>query len=154
MFCVCFIFVLPFLLPVLMQCLRLMSIIKDLHTYLSLRATTNIRCCCDVSVILTPWYEYLYWRPVLWHYWWDDRKGIPPAKTSSNVPKISPGDQTTSYCYCCCYYYCLSGPRHSKYRKQGQKKKLTSGYATWFTAGSAIRIGHYDVIDDVITQKL
>ena len=30
----------------------------------------------------------------------------------------------------------------------------TSGYATWFTAGGAIRIGHYDVIDDVITQKL
>jgi len=30
----------------------------------------------------------------------------------------------------------------------------TSGYATWFTAGGAIRIAHYDVIDDVITQKL
>jgi len=34
------------------------------------------------------------------------------------------------------------------------KTKKTSGYATWFTAGGAIRIGHYDVIDDVITQKL
>jgi len=33
--------------------------------------------------------------------------------------------------------------------------KLTnSGYATWFTAGGAIRIAHYDVIDDVITRKL
>jgi len=32
--------------------------------------------------------------------------------------------------------------------------KLTSGYATWFTAGGAIRIGHYDVIDDAITRKL
>jgi len=31
---------------------------------------------------------------------------------------------------------------------------LTSGYATWFTAEGALRIGHYDVIDDVITQKL
>jgi len=31
---------------------------------------------------------------------------------------------------------------------------LTSGYATWFTAGGAIRIAHYDVIDDVITRKL
>ena len=30
----------------------------------------------------------------------------------------------------------------------------TSGYATWFTAGGAISIAHYDVIDDVITQKL
>jgi len=30
----------------------------------------------------------------------------------------------------------------------------TSGYTTWFTAGGAIRIAHYDVIDDVITQKL
>ena len=30
---------------------------------------------------------------------------------------------------------------------------ITSGYATWFTAGDAIRIGHYDVIDDVITQN-
>jgi len=32
--------------------------------------------------------------------------------------------------------------------------KLTSGYATWFTAGGAIRIAHYDVIDEVITRKL
>ena len=32
--------------------------------------------------------------------------------------------------------------------------KQTSGYATWFTAGGAIRIAHYDVIDDVITRKL
>ena len=32
--------------------------------------------------------------------------------------------------------------------------KITSGYATWFTAGGAIRIAHYDVIDDVITRKL
>ena len=30
----------------------------------------------------------------------------------------------------------------------------TSGYATWFTAGGAIRIAHYDVIDDVIPRKL
>ena len=31
----------------------------------------------------------------------------------------------------------------------------TSGYATWFTAGGAIRIAHYyDVNDDVITRKL
>jgi len=30
----------------------------------------------------------------------------------------------------------------------------TSGYATWFTARGAIRIAHYDVIDDVITGKL
>ena len=29
-----------------------------------------------------------------------------------------------------------------------------SGYATWFTAEGAIRIGHYDVIGDVITRKL
>jgi len=33
-------------------------------------------------------------------------------------------------------------------------RMYTSGYATWFTAGGAIRIGHYDVIDDVITRKL
>jgi len=30
----------------------------------------------------------------------------------------------------------------------------TSGYATWFTAGGAIRIAHYDVINDDITRKL
>jgi len=30
----------------------------------------------------------------------------------------------------------------------------TSGYATWFIAGGATRIAHYDVIDDVITRKL
>jgi len=34
------------------------------------------------------------------------------------------------------------------------KVEQTSGYATWFTAGGAIRIAHYDVIDDVITRKL
>jgi len=32
--------------------------------------------------------------------------------------------------------------------------KETSGYATWFTARGAICIAHYDVIDDVKTQKL
>ena len=31
---------------------------------------------------------------------------------------------------------------------------ITSGYATWFTAGGAIRIAHYDVIGDVITRKV
>jgi len=37
----------------------------------------------------------------------------------------------------------------------GRTKAMpTSGYATWFTAGGAIRIAHYDVIDDVITQEL
>jgi len=30
----------------------------------------------------------------------------------------------------------------------------TSGYATWLTAGGAIRIAHYDVTDDVVTRKL
>jgi len=33
-------------------------------------------------------------------------------------------------------------------------QEKTSGYATWFTAGGAIRIALYDVIDDVITPKL
>jgi len=35
-----------------------------------------------------------------------------------------------------------------------QAQYLTSGYATWFTARGAIRIAHYDVIDDIVTQKL
>jgi len=46
-----------------------------------------------------------------------------------------------------------------------KKFNITSGYATWFTAGGAIRIAlrqpwqtwklrDYDVIDDVITRKL
>jgi len=33
-------------------------------------------------------------------------------------------------------------------------REKTSGYATWFTAGGAIHIPHYDDIDDVITRKL
>jgi len=33
-------------------------------------------------------------------------------------------------------------------------KNVTSGYATWFTAGGAIRSAHYDVTDDLITRKL
>jgi len=32
-----------------------------------------------------------------------------------------------------------------------QISKITSSYATWFTA---IRIAHYDVNDDVTTRKL
>ena len=39
-------------------------------------------------------------------------------------------------------------------RIQYNTEILTSGYATWFTAGGAIRIAHYDVIDDVIIRKL
>jgi len=35
-----------------------------------------------------------------------------------------------------------------------ENKLLTSGYATWFTAGDAVHIAHYDVIDDDITRKL
>jgi len=35
-----------------------------------------------------------------------------------------------------------------------QLNEKTSGYATWFTAGGAICIAHYDVIADVIIQKL
>jgi len=35
-----------------------------------------------------------------------------------------------------------------------QESTVTSGYATWFTAGGAIHIAHYDVTDDVITRKL
>jgi len=35
-----------------------------------------------------------------------------------------------------------------------QSRTETSGYATCFAAGGAIRIAHYDVIDDVITRKL
>ena len=38
--------------------------------------------------------------------------------------------------------------------KLRQITSTTSGYATWFTAGRAIRIAHYDVIDAVITRKL
>ena len=33
-------------------------------------------------------------------------------------------------------------------------RKNISGYATWFAAGGAIRIAHYELIDDVITRKL
>ena len=35
-----------------------------------------------------------------------------------------------------------------------RKNYITSSYATWFTAGGAIRIAHYDVIDEVIIRKL
>jgi len=38
--------------------------------------------------------------------------------------------------------------------KQCNYEIETSGYATWFTAGGAMRIAHYDVIVDVITGKL
>ena len=47
--------------------------------------------------------------------------------------------------------YRLMGMFHSS---ACERNFITSGYATWFTAGGAIRVAHYDVIDDVITRKL
>jgi len=50
-----------------------------------------------------------------------------------------------------------SGENEKKNSLQGserEKHEETSGYTTWFTAGGAIRIAHYDVIDDIITRKL
>ena len=41
-----------------------------------------------------------------------------------------------------------------KVTPENERQLNTSGYATWFTAGGAIRISHYDVINDVITRKL
>ena len=51
--------------------------------------------------------------------------------------------------------FSMPPPKLSIPRKIKQYRvKFTSGYATWFTAGGAIRIAHYDVIGDVITRKL
>ena len=49
---------------------------------------------------------------------------------------------------------CVSAGFHTKASHCDEVIVITSGYATWFTAGGAIRIAHYDVIDDVITRKL
>jgi len=38
--------------------------------------------------------------------------------------------------------------RRRTFNASTQQLTVTSGYATWFTAGGAIRIAHYDVIDD------
>jgi len=43
---------------------------------------------------------------------------------------------------------------HTKCNNNTETFTQNSGYATWFMAGGAIRITHYDVIDDVITWKL
>jgi len=43
---------------------------------------------------------------------------------------------------------------HLKTVIQGPINIITSGYATWFMAGGAICIAHYDITDDVITRKL
>jgi len=52
-------------------------------------------------------------------------------------------------------YLALRTEHAATVRAQSKEKvNRTSGYATWFTAGGAIRIAHYDVIDDVITRKL
>jgi len=50
---------------------------------------------------------------------------------------------------------CLpSEAKTPKRKRKMETVKKTSGYATWFTAGGAIHIAHYDVIDNVITGKL
>jgi len=46
--------------------------------------------------------------------------------------------------------YILQSNTASQKNQTNEKKLETSGYATWFTAGDAIRIAHYDVI----TRKL
>ena len=38
--------------------------------------------------------------------------------------------------------------------EKGRKGIRLAATLRWFTAGGAIRIAHYDVIDDVITRKL
>ena len=65
------------------------------------------------------------------------------------------------HCWCCCDIIQCSSlsispavrSRESLLNRRSSNKE-TSGYATWFTTGGAIRIAHYDVIDDVITRKL
>jgi len=51
-------------------------------------------------------------------------------------------------------YTCFNLQSASQHLTTREQQTETSGYATWFTAGGAIRIAHYDVIDDVITRKL
>jgi len=52
-------------------------------------------------------------------------------------------------------YLALRTEHAATVRAQSKEKvNRTSGYATWFTAGGAIRIAHYDVTDDIIIQKL
>ena len=52
------------------------------------------------------------------------------------------------------YIYVLPKADEQPANCHTEPNRVTSGYATRFTAGGAIRIVHYDVIDDVITQKL
>ena len=48
---------------------------------------------------------------------------------------------TVSYTYCHLF-------SSNDVQLQAWMQNKTSGYATWFTAGGAIRIAHYDVIDE------
>ena len=68
------------------------------------------------------------------------------------------GNTLTVQCTAALIYCCLSALRtcvtYVAASMQEAELNYTSGYATWFTAGGAIRIAHYDVIDDVITRKL
>jgi len=45
------------------------------------------------------------------------------------------------------------GKRRRRRKKKKEKERLAATLR-WFTARGAIRIAHYDVIDDVITRKL
>jgi len=56
--------------------------------------------------------------------------------------------------HCSSHLAQMNGTARYLVHNQVQTADPTSGYATWFTAGGAIRIAHYDVIDDVITGKL
>jgi len=49
---------------------------------------------------------------------------------------------------------CECASQYGMHLKEIKYKHDTSGYAMWFKAGGAICIAHYDVIDNVITQKL
>jgi len=103
---------------------------------------------------------------------WLENNGRTLSTTSVCALILSVGRQEGHIKNCCNYSQRLffwgpgkAGPTQRNSTKVGQLDKLcvslvnetkteTSGYATWLSAGGAIRIGYYDVIDDVITRKL
>jgi len=75
------------------------------------------------------------------------------TKTSHSVSK-SFSKYKSLLILVCCHTVLYGSLAVSVLLCQYKEYIIISGYATWFAGGGAIRIAHYDVIDDVITRKL
>ena len=144
---------------------------------LSLATEQQIKSKERVDLVLRVWERYVWWRlrQVAERTAWVVRPSVRRSRAQpagvrrsslstptqpTSTPPVSVRHVvfhfTSSYDVSCCFVTLLCDVLLTEWRKNRTSVTIirTSDYVTWFTAGGAIRIAHYDVIDDVITRKL